>query len=169
MIFCLILDEFPISQYCREKEIKLDQSLRQLAVQAINRWTLESTSLTIQKHFYRAVLEVLFIRDDIDMKVGKLRDHIYQKGFKEYLRAVVEKLKLDERLIEEADMINMYDDQKVITAVCLRGMCSAVVESLILLDRWMAVKEQLRDGYVGLHNIFDSEISPRGWAIVATR
>ena len=90
-------------------------------------------------------------------------------GFKEYVRTVVQKLNLPETLIEEADMIAEDNDQKVISAVCLRGICAGVVESLIILDRWIAVKEQLTHGYVGLHRIFDGTISPRGWAIVAAR
>ena len=126
-------------------------------------------AMTIRKHYYRALLEILFARHGLKPTVGKLRDHVYLSGFKEYVRNVVQKLKLPDTLIDEADMIGEYNDQKIISAVCLRGMCAGVVESLIILDRWIAIKEQLRDGYVGLHRIFDATISPRGWAIVAAR
>lgn len=82
---------------------------------------------------------------------------------------MVQKLDLPESLINEANIIDNYSEQMVVSAVCLRGMCAGVVESLILLDRWMAVKEALVGGYVGLHRIFDADVSPRGWAIVAAR
>ena len=128
-----------------------------------------NTSLTIRKHYYRALLQVLFVRHRLNLTVGKLRDHVYRNGFNEYIRNVVQKLNLPETLINEANIIENYSDQMVVSAVCLRGMCAGVVESLILLDRWMAIKEQLMGGYVGLHRIFDANVSPRGWAIVAAR
>ena len=126
-------------------------------------------ALTIRKHLYRALLEILFTRHGLTPSVGKLPDRAYQMGFKEYMCTVVQKLNLPETLIDEAETIGEYNDQKVISAVCLRGICAGVVESLIILDRWIAVKEQLKHGYVGLHRIFDGTISPRGWAIVAAR
>ena len=147
----------------------MDRWLRHLAVQATSRWTVDTLAATIRKHYYRALLEILFARHGLTPTVGKLRDHVYLNGFKDYVRNVVHKLKLQETLIDDVDAIGEYSDQEVISAVCLRGMCAGVVESLIILDRWMAVREQLMDGYVGLHRIFDATISPRGWAIVAAR
>lgn len=168
-MYFLITDDFPISQCYRQRKIKLDHWLHHLAVQATSRWTFDTMAGTIRKHYYRALLEVLFARHGLTPMVGKLRDHVYLNGFKEYVRIVVHKLKLPETLIDEVDTIDEYNDQKIISAVCLRGMCSGVVESLIILDRWIAIKEQLMDGHVGLHRIFDATISPRGWALVASR
>jgi hypothetical protein len=82
---------------------------------------------------------------------------------------VVEKLGLSESLIQEADIIDSYDEKDILAWVILRGMCAGVLESLIMLDRYMAVREALTGGYVGLHKLFDREICPRGWAIVAFR
>jgi hypothetical protein len=161
---------FPVSQYFREKGINLDRSLRALAVHAAKQWTVDAMSSGIQKHFYRAVLEVLFTRHGIvDMQVGRCRPHVYENGFKEYVRTIVERCKLPEILIDEADIINEFNDLKVLRIMCLREMCADVLESLIQLDRWMAVTEKVGNGYVGLHRIFEAETSPRGWAIVAAR
>src|SRR5215471_10100950 len=104
---------------------------------------------TIRKHYYRGPLEILFAHHGPTPMVGKLRHHVYLSGLKEYVRKVVHKLKLPETFIDEVDAIGEYSDQNVISAVCLRGMCAGVVESLIILDRWIAIKEQLTDGYVG--------------------
>jgi hypothetical protein len=81
----------------------------------------------------------------------------------------VQRSQLPSILINEANIIENYDDSKVMTAVCMRSMCAAVIETLIVLDRWMAVRETLCEGYIGLHRIFEAQISPRGWAIVAAR
>jgi hypothetical protein len=168
-MFFLITDDFPISQCYRERKVEFDRWLRHLAVQATSRWTVDTMAVTIRKHYYRALLEIIFARHRLTPTVGRLQDHMYLNGFKEYVRNVVHKLKLPETLIDEADAIGEYSDQKVISAVCLRGMCSGVMESLIILDRWIAIKEQLMDSYVGVYRIFDATVSPRGWAIVAVR
>jgi hypothetical protein len=93
----------------------------------------------------------------------------YLKGFAHYVRKVVEKLQLPSVLIDEAEQIADYDEQKVLAAICIRAMCASVIETLILLDRWLVIQENLKDGYVGLHRIFNRETSPRCWAVVASR
>ena len=123
----------------------------------------------VKKHYYRSVLQVIFVRNGVDPVVGRLRHHVYEKGFREYVCTVVERLDLPERFIEEANIIKNYSDQKVVAAVCLSRMCAAVVKSLIVLDRWLFLWENLSNGYVGLHRIFDEGISSQGWAIVAAR
>jgi hypothetical protein len=140
-----------------------------LAAQATSRWTLESLRRTIRKHFYRAVLQIILGRHHLNPMIRKLPDRFYDHGFEEYVRAIVQKLQLPTVLINEAGIIHEHSDRDITAAVCLRGMCTAVVESLIVLDRWMAVREEMKDGYVGLHRIFHAQISPRGWAVVATR
>ena len=163
-----------MSEYFRNKGIKeLSPTLRHLAVQSTSRWNVDSVASMTRKHYYRAVLQVLFARHGIEAIVGKQRDNIYLKLFKGYVWTVVEKLglseELREKLIEEANIIDLYDTGDVLSSIVLRGMCASIIESLILLDRYMAVRESLEGGYVGLHRLFDPEISPRGWAIVASR
>jgi len=162
-------DGFPMSHCFRERGIQLDQDLRQLAVQATSRWTTDSLEVTTRKHFYRALLQVLFDRHGLDPVVGRMPPGVYRKGFGFYVRKVVERLQLPSELIDEAELLNDYNDQRVLAALCMRAMCSAVIETLILLDRWLVIQENLKEGYVGLHRIFDAETSPRCWAIVATR
>jgi len=162
-------DGFPVSRTCRGNNARLHSRLRNLAAQAPSRWTLESTRRMIRKHFYRAVLQILLDRHNLNPKIGKKREHFYENGFKEYVRALVRKLQLPTILVDEAHIIQEYSDREVMVGLCLRAMCGAVVESLIVLDRWMAVREDTDIGYIGLHRIFDSQISPRGWALVGTR
>lgn len=163
-------DSFPMSEYFRNKGIeKLSSSLRHLAVQSTSRWNSESLNSATRKHYYRAVLEVLFVRHGIKRVVGRQPDRLYRRPFNEYVRAVVEKLGLSADLIQEADIIDSYDTRDVLCSIVLRGMCAGTIETLILLDRYMAVRERLEGGYVGLHRLFNPEISPRSWAIVASR
>lgn len=162
------LDGFPLSRYFRERNIQLDARLRNIASHG-SRWTVDSLRLTVRKHFYRSVLEILLARHKLNAMIGKFRGHVYDKGFKEYVRIVVDKLQLPPVLIDEADIIQEYSEKDIIAAVCMRGMCTGVAESLIVLDRWMAIREATTTGYIGLHRLFDPQISPRGWALVAKR
>lgn len=165
----LTSDGFPISHCFRKRHIRLDQPLRHLAVQSTSRWTTESLKLTTQKHFYRALLQGLLVRHDLNPVVGKMRRGVYLKGFEHYVRKVVEKLQLPSVLIDEADIVSGFTDDKVVAAICMRAMCASIIEALILLDRWLVVRESLQNGYVGLHRIFNAKASPRCWAIVAAR
>ena len=99
----------------------------------------------------------------------KQNDRVYAEGFKAYVTAVVRRNGLAETLIEETGIIDEYKMECMFPAVCLRAMCAAVAETLLVLDRWMYVKENLPQGHVILHGLFDPEISPRQWAIVAVR
>jgi hypothetical protein len=105
----------------------------------------------------------------LDRKVGRLCYHYSEGGFEVYLRKVVEKLDLPDFLVDEANLIEKYTAEKIIVAIFLECMCSAVVESLIVLDRWISVREKSEVGYVGLHRVFDLDISSTGWALVASR
>ena len=147
----------------------MTQHLRQIAVQATPRWTAESLAFTIRKHFYRAVLQVLFTKHNLNPTVGKMRDQHYRKSFTDYLHAVRHKLSLPVDLTAEAEIVGKYNEADMVAAVCMRAMCAAVIESLIVLDRWMYMRENVQVGYIGLHRIFNAKISPRGWAIVAAR
>ena len=159
-----------MSKFLREKGIKkLGRDARHLAVHTVPRWTPDSLNTMTRKHFYRAVLEVLFVRHGIDPVVGRTPDHVYRGPFKEYVRVAVKRIGLSERLVQETDVVNSYDTPDVLASIVLRGMCASILESLIVLDRYMAVRETLAGGYVGLRRLFDPEVSPRGWAIVGSR
>lgn len=124
----------------------------------------------IRKHFYRAVLEILLRRHGIgNLRVRKQNNRVYEEGFKAYVAALMEQNGLSNDLVDKADIIDEYKVESMYPAVCLRAMCAAVAESLLVLDRWRFVKENLSDGHVIVHRLFDSEISPRRWAIVAVR
>lgn len=163
------LDAFPLSNCMRGKNVELSLSLRQLSTAVVHFWNPETLQLVVKKHYYRSVLQVLFLRHGLDPVVGRLRHHAYEKGFQEYVRKVVAKLNLPATFIEEAKLIESYNCRRVLSAFCLSRMCAPVIKSLIVLDRWLMLWERLNDGYVGLHRIFDEGISSQGWAVVAAR
>jgi hypothetical protein len=165
----LTSDGFPMSHCFRLRNIHLDQILRQLAVQATSRWTPESLEITTRKHFYRALLQLLFDRHNLNPIVGKLPPGAYLKGFEHYVSKVVQRLQLSSALVDEAETLNGHNDNTILAAICMRAMCASVIETLILLDRWMAIREHGQAGYVGLHTIFNPQASPRCWAVVAAR
>jgi hypothetical protein len=158
-----------MSRCFQSKGYRINRHLGNLAVQLITQSTSQSLEFTVRKHYYRALIHVLFTRRGIDPIVGKLPNSTYRNGFRHYVQTIVKKLQLPEGLVEESSSVEHLSDTDITTAVCLRGMCAAVVESFILLDRWLFLRENMKEGYLGLHGIFDSEISPRGWALIASR
>jgi hypothetical protein len=159
-----------MSEFFRNKGIKkLSPTARYLVDYSTNCRHSDSLALAMRKQYYRAALEVLFVRHRIEVVVSKPRDHVCQRTFKDYVRTVVKKLGLSEDLIHEADIIDSCDTRDVLSSIVTQVMCARVIESLILLDRWMAVQETVDGGYVGMHRIFNPEISPGGLAIVASR
>ena len=93
----------------------------------------------------------------------------YRGSFHGYVQAVVKRHNLDIDFSSAADMADKYDEKDMNAIVCMRAMCAGVIESLIIIDRWMYVSENLPGDYVGVHCLFDEKISPRNWAIVAAR
>ena len=165
-----LIENFPLSQLFWKKNIQLSHRLRDQAAQCVDGWNMNSARLKMRKHFYRAVLEVLLHRVGMhDVHASRQKDRVYEEGFKSYVTAVVQKHRLPEHLIEEASVIDEFKVESIYPVVCLRAMCAAITESLVILDRWMFVRENLAEGYVVLHRLFDSSISPRRWAIVAVR
>jgi hypothetical protein len=105
---------------------------------------------------------VILVRHGIQVTVGKLREHFYRDGFDDYLRKVIKRLELPEYLISEARIAEECTRDQILAAVCMRGMCAAVLETVILLERWIYVTENVTAEYLGLHRIFNPIISPRG-------
>jgi hypothetical protein len=159
-----------MSKFFREKGIeKLSSRVRHLAVHSIARWSVDGLNLLTRKQFYRAVIQDLFVRHGIEVAVGRMGEPVYRGTFEEYVPAVVKRLGLSENLVQEADIVDSYDTQDILASIVLGGMCASILESLIIVDRYMAVREAPSGGYVGLDGLFNPEVSPRGWAIVASR
>lgn len=63
----------------------------------------------------------------------------------------------------------LSDWYKVVLFYSLRLLIANVVETVVVLDRALFVKENVKDGRVNIITLFDPVLSPRNFAIVAER
>ncbi|XP_017022330.1 probable methyltransferase-like protein 25 [Drosophila kikkawai] len=165
---------FPLSQYLREQQVRMGRNARMLAAQSIER-TLDGKELPNITLYYRALLEILVCRhaphSKNELQVGKVRKF---KDFPDYIRKCAAKLEAPWlAAIEEAELqmlLQEYakDKHYLDLFYLLRMSFAPVLESLILLDRLLYLKEL---GYERsyLIDLFDPVISPRHYAIVAIK
>lgn len=162
---------FPLSDYLQRKQVKLGRNARMLAVQSVERTKAAKTLPNISL-FYRALLEVLVCELNPALKdtvqVGKVKKF---NNFEEYVAICIKKYPnlefSNERITSVA---KEYEEYKKILDVfyLLRMSLAPVVESLILLDRFMFLKEC---GYQKSFLIpaFDAVVSPRRFALIAIK
>ncbi|KAL7922458.1 methyltransferase domain-containing protein [Trichoderma austrokoningii] len=207
---------FPMSQQFSSYEgdgIRLNITARMMACQAPQNWTRAESDGFFTRHFFRAVLQRIFLdrgvvsrvwhdNDDDDNKdreatpfnmstnpvvIGSLRKSCYA-SFRAYVRGAVEKLTTSTEYKQYADvmgakMAGITDEQiadyealylprkkEVCVIWSLMALSAAVVESLIVADRWTFLKEHqdvVQDAWV--ETVFDYGESPRNLVVVGIK
>lgn len=164
---------FPLSQYLQEKGIKLGRNARMLAAQSIER-TMAAKELPNISLFYRALLEYLICEQNPNLKdsvqVGKIRKFNNFVEYTDLCRKKYPNLNLKEERIENiSTMEDKCQDKKYLDIFYLLRMTFApVLESIILLDRLLYLKE-MGHNQSYLMPIFDPVVSPRHFALVAIK
>ncbi|XP_017147562.1 methyltransferase-like protein 25 isoform X1 [Drosophila miranda] len=165
---------FPLSQYLHKRQIRLGRNARMLAAQSIER-TLNGKELPNITLYYRALLEVLVCRHAPHLKnelqVGKVRKF---DNFQDYIQKCARKLDapwlaaIDTTELQSVLQEFALDKHLLDMFYLIRMSFAPVLESLILLDRLLYLKEL---GYERsyLIDLFDPVISPRHFAIVALK
>jgi len=164
-------DNFPLSNYLKSKNVDLGRNARMLAAQSVPRFFHEKEAPQISL-LYRAMLEVILTKEVPDevrkeITVGKIKC----KNFPEYVEKCFRKFGLKEvslDTIEEVQMQyeNLWDQMKMFYLI--RIFFAPVVESLILLDRLLYLRESgFSQSY--LVQLFDPVISPRCYGIIVKR
>ncbi|KAG9240041.1 methyltransferase domain-containing protein [Calycina marina] len=178
--------------------IRLNITARMMAVQAPQNWTAKESDSFFTRHFYRAVLQKLFLdrgvvrmivdgENDIESTeaviVGSLRKVCYS-SFTSYVRGALEKVGRAERgraVLKGMDDITdaeieeygrRFEPLKKDLSVTwsLMAFSAAVVESLIVVDRWLFLKEHprlVKDAWV--EAVFDYDQSPRNLVVVGIK
>jgi len=183
--------------------LRLNITARMMAVQAPQNWTEKESDAFFTRHYYRALLQKVFLDHGIVSKmqkdfngqeggpestepviIGSLRKGCYG-SFKAYVRGALEKLSLDpergavvhEKMGEITDeeiedYARRYEDLKKELSVTwsLMAFSAGVVESLIVVDRWLFLrehKELVKDCWV--EAVFDYHQSPRNLVVVGIK
>lgn len=201
---------FPMSQRVTTYNgdgIRLNITARMMAVQAPQNWTEKESDAFFTRHFYRALLQKIFLdrgvvskmkQDDDDdgeqngsglestdpVIIGSLRKGCYS-SFRNYVRGALGKLSVDperSKMVGEkmADMTDeeideyarRYEAMKKELSVTwsLMAFSAGVVESLIVVDRWLFLREHpdiVEDCWV--EAVFDYQLSPRNLVIVGIK
>ncbi|UKZ70555.1 uncharacterized protein TrAtP1_011534 [Trichoderma atroviride] len=210
---------FPMSQQFssyKDNGIRLNITARMMACQAPQNWTRIESDGFFTRHFFRAVLQRIFLdrgvvsrvwhdgngdgQDDNKEKqatpfnmstnpvvIGSLRKSCYA-SFKAYVRGAVEKLTTSTEYKQYAAVMNekmagitdeeiqgyeaLYLPRKKEVCVIwsLMALSAAVVESLIVADRWTFLKEHkdvVKDAWV--ETVFDYGESPRNLVVVGIK
>lgn len=204
---------FPMStrlekfQHGDNEGVRLNITARMMAVQAPQNWTSADCESFFTRHFYRALLQRVFLDRGLVGKpaakdgpatrvsprgwtgagepilIGSLRKHCYN-SFAAYVRGALEKL-IDgtERGQEFAKCTNEMTDEDILQyekeysgkkkelsiAWSLMAFSAEVVESIIVVDRWLYLKEQpmVRDCWV--QAVFDYKQSPRNLVVIGIK
>lgn len=168
---------FPLSGYLKGQKIQLGRNARMLAAQSVHR-TLDKKELPDKSLFYRALLEVLIVGMDENLKdtvqVGKIKNE--SGTFLEYVQKCEKKkslgllkhysegeiLKIQERFLKEEMTLNIF--------YLIRMSFAPVIEALILLDRLLFLKEsEFEETRSWLVPLFDPVISPRCYCVVGIK
>lgn len=180
------IEDFPLSQTLKHRihqdssDFKLTPSHLQLAAQEPAHWLRSpdaesATNLAMKKILYRALVNPLLIQSEgedpdeaeTQLRIGKINIKA-NEDFETYLIRVGHKVKRD--LITEYRIRNMSNPEalentplarRIKTLHALRCLLGPPVESLIILDRFLWLQEELEglgELHVQLVNMFDQEV-----------
>lgn len=183
--------------------IRLNITARMMAVQAPLNWTEKESDAFFTRHFYRALLQRVFLDFGVVSKkkpdegeesnglestepviIGSLRKGCYI-SFKSYVRGALEKLNQDpERSAFVMEKMGSITDEQIEEYAAkygplkkelsvtwtLMAFSAGVVESLIVVDRWLYLREHdeiVKEAWV--EAVFDYGLSPRNLVVVGIK
>lgn len=199
---------FPMSErvatYNDNESIHLNITARMMAVQAPQNWTAAESDSFFKRHFYRALLQRVFLDYGVVSKIslapdgtegegmesteaviiGSLRKSCYS-SFLAYTRGAVAKMEADpvRGSAIAAKMRDVTDEEilgyeqrygglkKELSVVwSLMAFSAGVVESLIVTDRWLFLREQKEVvSECWVEPVFDYKLSPRNLVVVGLK
>ena len=202
---------FPMSERLAKFEhgdntgIRFNITARMMAVQAPQNWTSVDCESFFTRHFYRALLQRIFVdRGLIQMPntksdaareysttktegepilIGSLRKACY-KSFSAYVRGALAKLgaqmgcqkpifDLMKHMTDQEALHyeSLYSHKKKELSIIwsLMAFSAGVVESIIVVDRWLYLEEQTEVKQSWVEAIFDYKQSPRNLVVVGIK
>ncbi|XP_078392807.1 methyltransferase-like protein 25B isoform X2 [Cetorhinus maximus] len=151
----------------------LPYKLRELACHALEDYAarLREGSAGLQVHCYRAVLETIIrqLKPSLRRPGVQTSKKTHLLPFGDYARAALQKLGLDPGDQWDASQVQslLAQERTVVAYFCLNLLLAPVIETLILLDRVLYLKEQSYQ--CELIPLFDPTFSPRNFVLVAAK
>ena len=207
------LHGFPMSErlatfkYQNGEGVRFNITARMMAVQAPENWTATECESFFKRHFFRALLQRIFLDRGVINKpaetgdtalggsprgwtgtgaaltIGSLRKACYL-SFVTYVRGAIAKLKQDpqrgpditrcmEDITDEEILLyeEKYKERKKHLSIVwsLMAFSASVVESTIVVDRWLYLKEQNEVKDCWVEAVFDYKQSPRNLVVVGIK
>lgn len=167
---------FPMSRFFIDSETKLGRNARMLACQSVHR-VVNRNELPNDHLFFRSLLELLIQRkrpeylDNIE--VGRMKQC---HTFVEYVRKATKSnpvLAFDDITDDELNRFHdEFQHEKRFLDIyhLMRVSVAAIVENIILLDRFLYLKERENGGDISyLVRFFDPVVSPRCYGLIAMK
>lgn len=187
--------------------VRFNITARMMAVQAPLNWTATDCDSFFTRHFYRALLQRIFLDRGLVEKpmdgegldvgvsprgwtgagepilIGSLRKSCYD-SFISYVRGALAKLVndtvrgqqfascIDDLTDDEITKYEMmYRDKKneLSIAWSLMAFSAQIVESIIIVDRWLYLREQTQVKDCWVEAVFDYKHSPRNLVVVGIK
>ncbi|KZC04159.1 PREDICTED: protein RRNAD1-like [Dufourea novaeangliae] len=172
------LNGYPLSKYLRScKNHTLSYTSLEVACHAIEKYCDKLKTGNYEDlivHTYRAALETILIKKSEKLRHSQLRNVKVRKGmtFQQYCDAATSYL--DTYLQPEDSDINSPDInaylnrwKEVIVFGSLRMMLAPLVETIVLLDRFLFLSE--KNLSPTLKPVFDSRLSPRNLVLISKK
>ena len=166
---------FPMSKTVKSLDFVLGPHCTMVACQAAHRWGTFVSDIdeSLKRLFYRGVFETIHLTltgHRIKRPLKKLGAEAYRSPLG-YTRAALMRIgydgPIDEEWIQEQFVIDQDKKSRLAAIWMCRSILAQVVESLILLDRYLFVKERNID--VDLVAMCDPAISPRNMSLVCSK
>ncbi|KAG0133785.1 hypothetical protein HOY82DRAFT_555610 [Tuber indicum] len=177
-------DGFPLSHRFTytNPAVRLNITARMMACQAPSNWTPSSSEAFFTRHFFRALLQRIFFDRGLvtgaePVIIGSLRKRCYS-SFGDYVSGAIDKIGWAQRLQVSAEEVAQYEERftcrkkDICVLWSLMAFCAGVVESLIVVDRWVYLMEGVEKGLVKeawVEAGFEYGISPRNLVVVGVR
>lgn len=171
--------QFPMSRKLMEKKFWIGRNARMLAAQPLDRLAT-NLSLPTKSLLWRSILQVMFRKyaPDLsfrDQQIGRIASK--SKDFIDYTRKAFKKVGFeneinnlsDENIQEIYTSYNAQYERKLNAFYQFRLMFAPLVEAIILTDRLLFLSENPLIEKAYLVRLFDSNISPRSYAIVGIK
>jgi len=171
--------QFPMSSKLLKEKFWLGRNARMLAAQPLDRLAT-NFSLPTKSLLWRSILQVMFNKyaPDLsfkDQQIGRIASK--STDFVDYVRKAFKKVGIENKSNDLSDeeiqqsyshYSNLYE-KKLNGFYQFRLMFAPLVESIILVDRLLHLAENPAITNAHLVKLFDSNISPRSYAIVAVK
>lgn len=169
---------FPMSRFLIESQTCIGHTARMLACSSVHR-TIDKKEQPSRNLFYRALIEILIQRKSPEhlnrVQVGRMKPC---SSFAEYARNTNTRnpwLKFDCDHLPDEELLELHDEYRMHELYfdvyqLMRISLAATIETIILLDRLLYLKENEQDGDMSyLLRFFHPVTSPRCYGLVAIK